>query len=419
MVGSPRMDKNGNHMAEMILNLTLEIIYLLTGEVPFRCQDVTVYFSLEEWEYIKRHKDMYHLDVMVDNYQSLTSLYSSSLRSISDIFSSLPLIYNCQENNNVLQDKVEELADIKCEELPEDKEMYVEDSQQCNEEGITSCIVTEQVQENSRSWRSIGSPVFYRKRDCTRNLEERFPFSQDYQVEYNDVLQDDSGERSISSLNLFLLNRELPTDPNNPKEPSPDQLLNDQQDMTPHGGKIFTCTECGKNFKTKCSLCRHTRIHKNERPFLCSECGKCFIQRSHLAQHQKNHRGEKPFSCPECGKCFTQKSSLSDHRRIHTGEKPFCCSECQKCFKQKSDLVRHQRIHTGEKPYSCLECGKCFSVKSNLVEHQKNHMEDKPYSCSECGKGFLGKRYLIKHQLSHTREKFFYVQNEGNVLPYV
>ncbi|XP_069611503.1 oocyte zinc finger protein XlCOF8.4-like isoform X2 [Ranitomeya imitator] len=395
------MDKNGNHMAEMILNLTLEMIYLLTGEVPLRCQDVTVYFSLEEWDYIKRHKDMYYPDVMVDNYQSLTSLYSSSLRSIPDIFSSRPLVYNCQENNNVLHDcKVEELADIKCEIITEDKEMYVEDNLQFNEDGMTTCISTEQVQENCHSWKNLEFPASHSKRDFTRNLEEYLSFSQDYKVEYNDVLQDDSGEHSISSLNLFLLNRELSTDPINSKE------LNDQQDMTPHGGKIFTCTECGKNFKTKCSLCRHTRIHKNERPFLCSECGKCFIQRSHLAQHQKNHRGERPFSCPECGKCFTQKSSLCGHRRIHTGEKPFCCSECQKCFKQKSDLVRHQRIHTGEKPYSCLECGKCFTVKSNLVEHQKNHIANKPYSCSECGKGFLGKRYLIKHQKSHKGKLF-------------
>ncbi|KAM4622338.1 uncharacterized protein O3C94_020165 [Discoglossus pictus] len=75
-------------MIERILSHAQEIIHLLTGEVPIKCDDVAVYFSMEEWKYIEGHKELYK-DVMMENHQTLRTMGIPTDRSSGNFLFSI------------------------------------------------------------------------------------------------------------------------------------------------------------------------------------------------------------------------------------------------------------------------------------------------------------------------------------------
>ncbi|OCT58952.1 hypothetical protein XELAEV_18001441mg [Xenopus laevis] len=403
------IQKENNKNDKKILELMSNIIQLLTGEVAIRTHHVSIYFSLDEWDYIKGNKDIYEEGIKEEpqKLRPLDCEYEDKREITADLGGTL-CYYNepnkigaegadfCDKGNSIN-------PEISPVEQPPPANGIKEESALWEEGNQSVCSInplTEQIQGTDTPTPIMGYSL---NNNLSANYVSNGIKEETASCEggnHSDGCRDCPTEQiqgtdtPIPIMNMYNCHKHFSTKAG---------FLKHQKTHT--GAKPFVRSGCEKLFVGHSDLTAHKRSRTGKKPFTCSECGNSFTDRSGLRTHQKYHRAGKPFSCSECGKCFTRRSGLTAHIRIHTGEKPFTCTECGKCFRSHGGLRVHKKFHIGAKPFSCSECGKCFTRRSGLNTHLRIHTGEKPFTCTECGKCFARRYVLTAHYQLHTGEK--------------
>ncbi|XP_053569658.1 zinc finger protein 189 [Bombina bombina] len=313
---------------------------------PVSFDEVAVYFSEDEWQYLEDwQKDLYK-EVMQDNLEAVLSLedfFRVKEESDPDGFSVKPEpadeyeISNgtsCIEFDSTAYNILEKLSYI-CSECKEQVDSW------------SLLIAHKKLHLHARN-QELDSSEMIPARQQIYNIQNFIsPCNRIEQALYSQTLhQNMYPEQSLHSYvkcNRGFIGRSRL-----------DAHINPHMNMTNlHSG-----------------LLRHPVAEVNGGPLIYAQSDKPYSHRSVPMEHQKNNVAGQFYSCKDCGKSFFKKSSLFFHQQTHTREKTFPHTNCVKNGSQRFKPAINLRERPCDSTIQAIyEPG--FLYKPVLFNHEK------------------------------------------------
>nr|XP_045001987.1 zinc finger protein 93-like isoform X1 [Jaculus jaculus] len=193
-------------------------------------------------------------------------------------------------------------------------------------------------------------------------------------------------------------------------------------------GQIHSCDKCGMFATDPLLLSQHRKENSTAFNKLSDfkdiliedkpdQCNKMHNSFDHGSSPHKHECSQFPKNLYKCRDIFPPCSKFTTHQGNCIQDNYYKCVDGDTALNQSSKLIMH-RGHNARKPYKCNECGRAFNYYSTYIKHHRVHTGEKPYKCKECGKSYTQSASLKKHQRIHSGEKPYKCKECGKAFNY-